>query len=88
MIEETGKKAHKICLITLATDLPEAVAKDYEEAFKDLKISEITALHYVKRQEADSPENLKKVKDCDLILFTGGQQLKLNTLLGGTELWN
>lgn len=86
MIEETGKKNPKICLITLATNVPEKVAEVYSKAFKDLKITHVSVIHYANRPEADTEENLKKVKECDLVMFSGGQQLKLSTLLGGTEL--
>lgn len=86
LIAETGKDDPTICLITLATDVPEKVAETYKKAFDDLKISKVSVIHYDNRKEADTDENLRKVKDCDLILFSGGKQLKLGTLLGGTAL--
>lgn len=86
MIKETGHDDPNICLITLATDVPEKVSDIYKKAFKDLKISALSVIHYNNRKEADTADNLKKVKQCDLILFSGGKQLKLSTLLGGTKL--
>lgn len=86
IIAESGKKNPKICLITLATDVPDKVADVYKKAFKDLNISRLSIIHYAGRKEADSESNLKKVRECDLILFSGGKQLKLSSLLGGTDL--
>lgn len=86
IISETGKKNPTICLITLATDLPEDVAETYNKAFADLKISTIFTIYYNNRTEADTDENLEKIKSCDLLFLSGGNQLKLGTLLGGTEL--
>lgn len=86
IIAETGKKNPNICLITLATDVPEKVAEVYNNAFNDLGISTLSIIHYTHRNEANTEENIKKVRDCDLILITGGKQLKLSTLLGGTDL--
>lgn len=86
IIAETGKENPKICLITLATDVPKDVASAYREAFEDLNISSISVIHYDSRKDADTQENLTKIANCDLILFSGGKQIKLGTLLGGTEL--
>ena len=86
IIAETGKTNPKICLITIATDVPEKVAEIYKKAFKDLNISSLSILHFNSRTEADSEENLKFIDDCDLVLLSGGKQLKISTLMGGTKL--
>lgn len=86
IISETGKKNPNICLITLATDDPEKAAKVYTKAFKDLNITKISSIHYKGRKDADNEEYLRKVKSSDMVLFSGGDQLKLSSLLGGTVL--
>jgi cyanophycinase len=86
VIEETGKKNPKMCLITLATHLPKEVAQDYKNAFKALGIKDIFIIHYETRTEADSKKNLEKIKNCNAVLFSGGDQLRLTSLLGGTLL--
>jgi cyanophycinase len=86
MIAETGKKNPTICLITLATSVPERMAEVYHQAFRDLNITRVSVIHYGNRCDADSAENLKKAEDCDLVLFGGGKQLQLSTLLAGTAL--
>lgn len=86
VILETGKKQPKICVITLATNLPEEVADDYRKAFAGLGVKKIEVIHYDIRMNADCDEHLKKIEQCDVALFSGGDQLKLSSLLGGTAL--
>ncbi len=86
MIAESGKSNPEICLITLATDVPEKVAEIYNKAFADLNISTISIINYRNHNEADTEENLNKIRTCDIVLFSGGKQIKLGTLLGGTKL--
>jgi len=86
MLEETGKVKAYVCIITVATDVPREVAHDYRVAFKGLKVKKLAFIHFETRVKADRPENLQKIKNCDAILFSGGNQLKLSSLLGGTRL--
>jgi cyanophycinase len=86
VIAESKKKHPKICVITLATEAPRETTAEYKKAFKELDIHEISFLHYDIRVEADSPEHLKMVQNCDIVFFSGGDQLKLCSLIGGTEL--
>jgi cyanophycinase len=84
IITETGKKHPQICLVTLASDSPDI--SEYKKAFKALKQTKISHLHYVKYNEANSDPNLEMIRAADAILLCGGDQLKLTSLLGGTEL--
>lgn len=86
IIAETGKKNPNICLITLATGVPKKVAENYEKAFRDLHITNLSVIHYTSRKGADTDDNLKKIEASDLIMFSGGKQLKITRLLGGTHL--
>lgn len=81
---ETRKRKPLVCVITLATNLPDEVAKDFREAFRGLGIA-ISIIHFTLRSEADSLQNLSKIKKADAIFFSGGNQLKLSSLLGGTK---
>jgi len=62
IVSETGKKYPKMCLIMLATDVPEKAVEVYTRAFKELDISTLSTIYYSSRKEADSQENLKKIK--------------------------
>jgi cyanophycinase len=36
------------------------------------------------RDEANSPESLERLKNADVVMFTGGDQLRLTSIFGGT----
>jgi cyanophycinase len=86
LIEETGKKNPSICIITVATNIPKEVGSEYKSAFKKLGVEKLSFIHFVNRIDADKERNIQKVKQCDVVLLTGGDQLKLTSLLGGTKL--
>lgn len=86
ILAETGKSHPHVCLITIATGLPEKVANGYAKAFEDLNIKIFSVIHYTQRNDADTDENLKKIRECDLVMFSGGNQLKISSLMIGTEL--
>jgi cyanophycinase len=87
LIEETGKRAPKICIITLASSLPQETFREYKGAFKDIgHNTRLSHIHFSSRPDADKKPNIDKVRQADVVLFSGGNQLKLSSLLGGTKL--
>ena len=86
IIKESGKTNPKICLFTLAADVPQQAEFDYQKTFNQLEIQNISCINFAAHTEADTPENLDKVKNADIIIFANGSQLKLSSLLGGTHL--
>ena len=86
VIEETGKSKPKICLITVASSVPEEVAQDYREAFKALGVSNLSVIHFTAHKDADTSANIKAVANCDAVMMSGGDQLRLSSLLGGTAI--
>lgn len=86
VIEETKKRNPQICLVTIATSVPKEVTQEYRNAFKSLSQHKISTIHFNVRTKADTKLNFDKIKKCDVVLFSGGDQLKLSSLLGGTML--
>ncbi|HXD91592.1 MAG TPA: cyanophycinase [Bacteroidia bacterium] len=86
IITESGKPSPQICMFTLAADVPQQTEFNYITTFKNLKAENISVINFTAHTEADTPENLDKVKNADIIIFTNGSQLKLSSLLGGTHL--
>jgi cyanophycinase len=86
LILETGKRNPEICIITVATNVPKEVGDEYKHAFRKLGITKMSFIHFTSRPNADKEQNLTKVKKCDAVLLTGGNQLRLTSLLGGTNL--
>ena len=86
IVELAGKKSDpKIELITTASSIPDEVASIYKKAFRKLGPIEIGHLKILKREDADAKKTLERLEKCNCILFSGGDQLRLSSVLGGTE---
>ncbi len=86
IVKETKKRNPKICYITVATSSPEEAEELQEQFSEDIGQKGVSFIHFDQHIDADSPENLAKVRNCDSIFFGGGNQLRLSSLLGGTKL--
>jgi cyanophycinase len=75
-----------IVVIPTASEESDEAAQDYIEAFAQLGIEHVEVLNIQSREQANGPEALDVINRADGVLFTGGDQLRLTALLGGTEL--
>ncbi|WP_207431126.1 cyanophycinase [Sabulibacter ruber] len=74
-----------VLVIPTASSIPEEVSKDYIEVFKKLKVKNIEVIDIRNREDTCKEEYLELLKKAAGIMFTGGDQLKLTAILGGTE---
>lgn len=81
----SGKREPHICYMTTATTSPEEAAQKHRKFFKDMGVK-ASIIHFDSRPEADTPENLTKIDDAHVLFMGGGDQLRLSSLLAGTEL--
>jgi cyanophycinase len=75
-----------IVLLTVASEEPKAMEETYRKAFGRLGVSKMEALDIRTRDEAYDPENVKKVEEASVLFFTGGDQLRISSQLGGSPL--
>lgn len=80
-----GKKAN-IVVMTVATDSPEEVGAEYIEVFEKIGVKSVQAVDVSSRADAIAEENIKAVREASGLFFTGGDQLHITSLIGGTEL--
>jgi cyanophycinase len=85
VIREVGKPVYKVGIITTASEEPRQRGKDYEQIFKTLGASEIKILAIETRVQANDKALAKTLEDVDLIFLTGGDQLRLTTIMGGSK---
>jgi cyanophycinase len=78
----------KICIITTASDVEGDVFKTYKKVFNSLGVKQITHLHMKERTEREIALSLNALKGVKGIFFTGGDQLKITTRLGGTVVYD
>jgi len=83
--ESRHGKDSRIEVITTASTIPLEVGAEYIKAFNYLGAANVDVLHIQKREEAVREEILKRVEEADVVMFTGGDQLRLTSILGGTR---
>ncbi len=72
-------------VITTASQIPELVGEEYINAFKQLNVDNVNVMDIRSREDADNPAYLARIKEADVVMFTGGDQLRLSSIFGGTE---
>lgn len=75
----------RIEVITTASQIPEEVGQNYREAFGMLGCKNIGVIHIKKREDVVTPQYLERIKKADGVMFTGGNQMRLSMIFGGTE---
>jgi cyanophycinase len=83
--ESKHKEDSRIEVITTASMIPREVGPEYAKAFSYLNAKNVDVLHIEKREQASDPEVLERLKNADIVMFTGGDQLRLTSILGGTK---
>ncbi|RAR47424.1 cyanophycinase [Flavobacterium lacus] len=87
IIEESKHKENsRIEVITTASKIPREVGPEYVKAFQYLNASNVDVLHIERREQASDEEVLNRIKAADVVMFTGGDQLRLSSILGGSKL--
>jgi cyanophycinase len=85
-LELAGGENAEVLIVPVASDYPEFAADVYTQAFRNLGITSPRVLRATSRQEvfqADPDELLDRVTG---VFITGGDQMRLVSLLGGTKL--
>jgi cyanophycinase len=82
--ESKNKEQSRIEVITTASKIPREIGPEYVKAFKYLGAENVDVLHIEKREQASENEVLERLKAADVVMFTGGDQLRLSSILGGT----
>ncbi|QHL86167.1 cyanophycinase [Nibribacter ruber] len=84
-VDELKKEDPMVVVIPSASETPEVVGQEYVRVFKKLKVRNVKVLHLASREESNLERHLMLVKKADGIMFTGGDQLRLTAIFGGTE---
>jgi cyanophycinase len=85
VVEEAGGINARIEIITTASTIPYEVGENYMNAFGKIGCVNVGVMHIRTRQDTANKEFLQRIKDCDAVMFSGGNQLRLSVTDGGTE---
>ncbi|RYF98391.1 MAG: cyanophycinase, partial [Chitinophagaceae bacterium] len=86
MITESPKKENSVIeVITTASKIPEIVGVEYIKSFNQLQVNNVHVLDIRTREDAATADALNRVRNADIVMFSGGDQLRLSAIFGGTE---
>ena len=88
VVEEAGGLDARIEVITTASTIPYEVGENYLNAFGKIGCTNIGLLHIRNRADTQIEEYLERIRVCDAVMFSGGNQLRLSVTDGGTEFLN
>jgi cyanophycinase len=84
--EMKGHHDSVVEVITSASSIPEEVGEAYVGAFGKLGNTHVNLMHIKNREDAKKEEYIERIRKCDGVMFTGGNQLRLTSIFGGTEI--
>lgn len=75
----------KLIIASIASELPQEHWDDYEKVFSDLGVRDLGHFHIERPEEARQASVLETFEGASTVFFTGGDQLRITTKLGGTK---
>lgn len=86
MVELAGGTEARIVVIPTASESPAAQAERYRGVFETFHPRSLQTIHIGERSDAASPALARLISQTTMLMFSGGDQLRLSSLLGGTPL--
>ncbi len=82
-VEICGGDAADIVVIPTASKL-RSTGPRYVEIFRELGVADVDVMDFDTRRDADEPGRVARIERASGVFFTGGNQLRLTTFIGGT----
>ena len=87
IIVEAGKAGDTtVEVITTASQIPDIVGAEYLKTFNQLQVNRVAVLDIRSREDANNPDFIERINKADVVMFTGGDQLRLSSIFGGTKI--
>ncbi|RYY33166.1 MAG: cyanophycinase [Sphingobacteriaceae bacterium] len=83
--ESANHEGSIVEVITTASQIPELVGEEYIKAFGQLNVTHVNVMHIKSREDAANKEFLDRIRKADVVMFSGGDQLRLTAIFGGTQ---
>jgi cyanophycinase len=85
-VRMAGGDRARVVVMTAATDLPFKVGVEYSKVFRRLGAKSVTIVDVSTREDAGKPESLAALEQATGVFFTGGDQLHVTSLIGGSAM--
>lgn len=86
IVAEAGGVDARIEVITTASSSPKEVGGNYLNAFTKIGCSNTGHISIRDRDEVTEKDYIKRIKKANVVMFSGGNQYRLTTTFGGTEI--
>lgn len=83
-VEISGDRSARIAVIPTASQRDDTGSR-YVRIFRDLGAGHAKALEFKRREDATHKDWLEYLRDATGVFLTGGNQLRISTILGGTD---
>ena len=78
----------KLVVTDVASSDPEGLFEEYDEVFRKIGVQDVQNLEVRSREDASNPKVLSVLDDATAVFFTGGDQLKITSQIGGTPVFD
>ncbi|MBC7935804.1 MAG: cyanophycinase [Rhizobacter sp.] len=84
IMEEAGGLSQRIEVITTASMIPYEVGDNYLDAFGKIGCTNVGVMHIRNRGDVMTEDYIERIRECNAVMFSGGNQLRLSSIFGGT----
>jgi cyanophycinase len=81
-----GGTDSRIAVVSTASSLGDEATELYKSLFRQMGVTDVRGLRPLTRDDANDPELCEAAADATGIFMTGGNQLRLSSVIGGTAL--
>src|SRR3954454_21551858 len=81
-----GGREARIAVISTASSMGPEAGERYRAVFTELGAASVVPLHAVTRTQANDEHVARQVREATGVFMTGGKQLRLSSMIGGTRL--
>lgn len=85
VVRLAGGAHARIVVMTVATEFPLELGAEYLEVFQRLGVADVRTFDVSSRENANAQSAVKAIDEATSVFFTGGDQIRITELLGGTR---
>ena len=85
VVNHGGGVSARIEVIPTASSIPEEVGENYIRAFNKLGCESVGVLDIRSKKKANHAESIQRIRNADIVMFSGGDQRKLSKVYGETD---
>ena len=85
IVDEAGGINARIEVITTASTIHYEVGENYLNSFGKIGCTNIGLMHIRNREDVATEDHNRRIRNCDCVMFSGGNQLRLTAVFGGTQ---